>query len=509
MLSLVLFSAFVGGITYLTKDYRKRLRIEREIEELWEEVIKGSFDLSPKESFSIDDIKLTDSGFNCSVIFNGGSNFNTLRTLVSSLQSTFNGRVRFELDEYNNAKMYVYLYGMKIDDKEQLLFDWDHLFFKKEYARNLVGETFKIVNIEERANKGYRLYVDIPNGLSYGSLEYYSNLISNSIGKSIIKWDDEKMLAVIDIARVPVTKFNYEPYKVKPYQFYIGMDQVYNKIILDFKALPNALIGGIPTSGKTHNFIVSLMNTCLFNSRDSLRFIFNMYSTKQDFRIFKNEEHCDYYATSLENSVKSLEYLLKEHKRRNDIINKCHKYVKDIYEYEKATGIQFPVTILIIDEITNYRCTDDDNTKIKGLKNKYNSMLKQISREARNSGIYVVALTQRAGEDAVDVSLRSFLSNKVCYKQNTEGAGYTIMGDSELAKLTTKLDINKREYVYENRNGTGKGISPYITSEQIEKYLVKYQVKNKQYVIDKKLSRYEKKMLEKESKKVIKMEDAC
>ena len=471
------------GVSYLTKDFRKTFKIKGKIYDSWEDVIKGCTDSKSEDSFELTDIDIKSYGFDATIEFKKGTKFSYLRSLQPNIESAFGGEVRFILNkDKTSANMIVHLDGLDIEEKEEIYFLWDKIFSNKNKVRNTTGETYKIEDISDiyvdGEVAGYRLKVNIPLGLSYEVLEDHKDLIDKSLGKSTIKWDDDLNRVIIDIEKQKVNfDYNFKPVKVEPYELCVGLGNFKKNIILNFKKLPNALIGGIPCSGKSIAVMTAIMNSCLSNGKEKLGLFFNMLTDKQDFRPFKNIEQCCSYSQTLESCIGSLERLKNEHKRRNSLFNKCKENITNIYSYNKIAKNKLPVLILIIDEIANFKEDDSDSPDIKAKKKKYNKLLNLLCRESRNSGIYVVVLSQRAGEDSIGVSLRGFLCNKICFKQNTKEAAYTILGNDEAAKKAISLDIDKRMFIYENIDGIDIGRSFIVDDDIFDRNLQKFKVK--------------------------------
>lgn len=473
----------IGGACFalynLTSDIRKRYTMIKAIKENWDELITKELGIEENKIFSMDNIEIDEDGFTSDICFIGGKNLNHLKYLTPGIKTIYEGNVRFELDKAkSSAKMYFKFSHANLSDEDAILFDWEDIFLDKKNTINTNGETFNITHIEPIKSYvnngiiGYKLFIKIPIGLTYSTLELYKEHIDKALGKSEMQWDDDNGQAIVSIlTNIMQDNMNYAPIKVNPYEIFIGLDKTLKPIIMNFRKMANAIVGGIPNTGKTNSIVMGIMNACICNNKNSLNLHIHSYTPKCDFAIFKNIKHCVDYSTSLEQCVKSLKELYNEHEIRNKLFNNCYKRATNIYRYMEITGEKLPIKILVVDEFANYSVSDTDDKKTKDLKKEYNKYITLLAREARNSGIYIILACQRAGEETMPIELRSYLGNKICFKQNYQSTAYTILGDEEIAKQTKTLDMNNREFICETIDGIKLGNSAYITDDIIESHL--------------------------------------
>lgn len=483
----------VAGISHLTQDFRKEWRYKKEITDKWNKLIdaygtKGQNKIEQK--FELLKIIKKEYGFNAIVSMPLASSLNDIRGLIGAIELAYGANVIVELAENSTSVfMRVHYKSYKISDKDRIRFKWYKVFGAKN-LRSELGVTYTIKKIEDILNPntkeiiGYKLSIKIPEGLNFDKLLESEEAISSSIGKCFIEWNMKKRCAEVQIIVNPLSREEkFTPIEVAPYQIYVGMKYNYEPVLLDYKTVPNTLVGGMPGTGKTVSLIMGFLNLCYWNNKDKVRLYIGLISEKQDFRVFKNLEQTDYYAKTLKGSVKLMRYLVNEAVRRNKLFDNHRNFITNVYEYNRDVQEQLPLLYFLTDEIANYMPLSTDKESDKALKEEFISLFWKLSREGRSAGIYLNVATQRGDIKNMDSNIKANLANKICFKQSNIASAGTILGiGDKIASKVTRLDSKERECLIECAEGLVLAKTLYLDTTMMQTYLKDKVVKDKEYL---------------------------
>lgn len=473
-------SVVLAGIANLTYDFRKRNKIKREIRRTFDDVMVSNNKFKLEQAFIFEDYSLKEYGFDMSIELNSGD-LEEFISYIPKLEYKFDARIAaYKLNDRILAK--VWINGFKICEEEKIKFEWDKVF---NSIRNSRGETFLIKDIQPIKNKntkeivGYIINTKIPGGLNFDLLYKYSSNL-DSIGRSFIKWNKETKMAEVQLITKDINIEKFKPLKVNPWEFFVGMKYNYEPIILDYSIMANSFISGMQNSGKTRAMIQGILNILTCNNRDKVRVVLGMISNKQDLRIFKNTEQCDYYADNIEKLNLLLDRLLKECRNRNKLFEN-EDMVFNLFDYnEKATN-KLPIIHFLADEIADFMPIDEYE-KDYSLKKTIVEKLIQIAREGRSAGIYLTLATQRSDSKSLDPRLKACLSNKIIFKLANEKTAELILGEDKVkCRLAVNLDIKEREFLVENHEGFDIGKACFIGNSEIKDILRPIKVTNKSF----------------------------
>lgn len=473
-------SVVLAGIANLTYDFRKRNKIKKEIRRTFDDVMVSNNKFKLEQAFIFEDYSLKEYGFDMSIELNSGD-LEEFISCVPKLEYKFDARVAaYKLNDKILAK--VWINGFKISEEEKIKFEWDKAF---NNIRNSRGETFLIKDIQPIKNKntkeivGYIIDTKIPGGLNFDLLYKYSSNLE-FIGGSFIKWNKETKTAEVQLITKDLKIEKFKPLKVNPWELFVGMKYNYEPIILDYSIMANSFVSGMQNSGKTRAMIQGILNILAFNNRDKVRVVLGMISNKQDLRIFKNTEQCDYYADNIEKLNLLLDRLLKECRNRNKLFEN-EDMVFNLFDYnEKATN-KLPIIHFLADEIADFMPIDESE-KDYSLKKTIVEKLIQIAREGRSAGIYLTLATQRSDSKSLDPRLKACLSNKIIFKLANEKTAELILGEDKVkCRLAVNLDIKEREFLVENHEGFDIGKACFIGNNEIKDILRPITVTNKSF----------------------------
>lgn len=489
------------GIMALTEDHRHEGRVKKEIENKWNYLMlshQNSAQNKINQHYELVKIIIKEYGFNAIVTMPVGTSMNDIRKLLPSIEMAYGGDAILEMsNDKTSAYLRVAINGLNISDRDKIKFKWYKTFFKGERCRNNYGETYKIEKVEDIVNPnknkddedrvvGHKLVVSIPEGLNYDNLSSFEESIGNTIGRCFMKWNKKIRRAEVEIITNPLKNSErFTPIKCEPWELYISMKYSYKPIMLNYKRFPNGIVGGMTGSGKTVSLIMAFLNLCYFYNRDKIRLVIGLISDKQDFRIFKDINQCDYYARDLKDSLKAIKYLTKEASRRNKLFESCKKLTTNIYEYNKLNKKnQLPLIYFMTDEIANYMELSSDSYAIKKEKNEFMDLFWKLAREGRSAGIYITVATQRGDTKNLDSNIKANLTNKISYKQSNTASALTIFGNGDnVAKRVTSLDMSERESLIEYFEGITIGKTLYLDTDMMEDLLKDKVVQNKKHLI--------------------------
>lgn len=491
----------ISGIIALTQDIRHESKVKKEIEKKWNFLMlshQNNAQNKINQHYELIKVIIKEYGFNAIVTMPVGTAMNDVRKLLPTIEMAYGGNAILEMSpDKTSAYLRVAINGLNISEKESIKFKWYKTFFKGEKCRNNYGETYKIEKIEDIANPnkkesdddkivGYRLIVNIPEGLNYDNLSSFEDAIDNTIGKCFMRWNNKIRKAEVEIITDPLgNNEKFVPIECKPWELYISMKYSYKPILLDYKRFPNGIVGGMTGSGKTVSLIMAFLNLCYFYNRDKIRLVIGLISDKQDFRIFKDTNQCDYYARNLKDSLKAIKYLTKEASRRNKLFESCKKLTTNIYEYNKLNRKnELPLIYFMTDEIANYMELNSDSEAIKKDKNEFMDLFWKLAREGRSAGIYITVATQRGDTKNLDSNIKANLTNKISYKQSNTASALTIFGNGDnVAKRVTTLDMSERESLIEYYEGMTIGKTLYLDTDMMEQFLKDKIEENKKHLL--------------------------
>ena len=409
-----------------------------------------------KKSYGFDSIVSLPIGFSCK----------DFRTLIPLIQQLYMADVIAEpSSDKNSIYMRVKINAKNISEKDEIRFKWYKYFHNTDKFRNVFGETYKISGITDLISPtkeliGYKLFISIPDQLTYSNLVAETNNLSKIFSKCFIEFDEKSKRAICNVITNPVdNKTKFIPIKVEPWQLYIGIDYNYQPIVLDYKLAPNTLIAGSVGSGKTMALISAFINLCC--CRDDIELNIGMISEKEDLRIFKNVKQCKNYCNDPSSTVKLLKDLNKEMSRRNKLFAKCETYCSNIYKYNSLVKKSKRLKIIhfISDEIADLM--DCNETQ---------ELLWNLIRKSRSAGIYITLATQRASIANISPEIKAQLSNKICFSMTNSASALTVLSGEGLAARAIALE-KTREFIADYNAGFSIGKTLYLTEEMMVELL--------------------------------------
>lgn len=451
-----MFAAGVIGGMYI--DHRNKTRALREftkaVNSKWD-ILMDSLSKSQSENNIENTYKLLEIipkhyGFLAIVKLPYGKDATELQGIRTRIEVVYGARVIVEPSstDFKTCYMRIHIKGMDIDLRDNIKFKW-YSHFTENKHRNKRGQTYRLYAAEDIMHQvdkrvvGTRFKVEIPSGLKYQDLRSEAIELSKVFGIVQIEYDSKSKITICEIIHEKLS--DNEPFnviKVKPWELFIGMEYNWNKVILDYSIVPNALVGGRQGSGKTVSVISAFINLCKCCSVEEMELYIMMIGEKQDLAIFRDTKFTKYYAQSEEKCIAVLNYLIKEMDRRNKLFAN-EKMCFNIFRYNKIVkkDKRLPIIHLLGDEIADLMESD-----------KIQKQLVNLIRKARSAGIYVSFASQRLTKENINADVKAGLGNKICFKmQNSATAMGIVSGEDHVARVCS-LEPN-REFLVDYSEG--------------------------------------------------------
>lgn len=502
----------LGTIAYRVnnKDSIAEKKQRRLVQDKWKllmDAIGNKAENKIKQEYKILDVIPKHYGFDSIVSLPIGVDCNEFRKIIPAIQQIYMSEVIAEpsKEKKNTVYMRVHEAIKSISEKDSIRFSWYKYFHTGNKFRNSFGETYNIESISpiKDLNKddiGYKLSVSIPSQLNYSDLSNSCDDLSKVLNKCFITYNNESKKVECNVITKPIdNSYKFTPIKkLKSWQLYIGMGYDYEPIILDYKVVPNCLIGGVVGSGKTVSLIMAFVNLCA--TRDDFELNVAMMSEKEDLRIFKNVKQCRNYCNTPTETIELLKELNKEMKRRNQLFAKCETYCSNIHKYNSIVkpNKRLKVIHIISDEIADlmeYPQAED--------------LLWNLIRKGRSAGIYMTLATQRATIANMSPEIKAQLGNKICFNQSNTASALTILSAEGLAKRAVSLE-KSREFIADYSGGVTIGKTLFLSEEMMVDLLKDVQKPREEVEIkENQPNKSEKpqKTIKKEDKNVIKFEN--
>lgn len=212
----------------------------------------------------------------------------------------------------------------------------------------------------------------------------------------------------------------------------IGMGDNGKPLIADMEKLVHLLVAGDTGNGKSVAMNTILCSIMMAKSPAEVKMVL-IDTKKVEFEAYKNSAHNAVpVANTVEDAMKSLEFVKKEMENRIDIIKKAHcKNIDEYNAWAEANGKdKMPTMILAIDELTEVR-------KAGGAK--FDEILHTIGNLARAQGIHMICATQEPTKKNIGPVKGDFPS-RLGFKINTPEGSEAIFtkGDLSATKLGRK-----------------------------------------------------------------------
>ncbi len=232
------------------------------------------------------------------------------------------------------------------------------------------------------------------------------------------------------------------PWNIVP----VGIGTNKKKISIDFDKNPHILITGNAGSGKS-NLQKLLLLHCLDNSND-WDFI-GFSCEKQDLEPYKNKNPNILGYTSLEQAVPALRIIHEEMMNRYALMKEYNiNSFKELPDHLKSL-------MVVIDDanilFTVSGINNDEDKKKDMLRHEALTLVEDMARIGRTSGIHIVISTQRFDAHVFDEELRVNLSCRITMSHLSSSASMVVFGDTSGAEIEHKA-IGRSYMMQNNEN---------------------------------------------------------
>lgn len=323
-------------------------------------------------------------------------------------------------------------------EKKEFLSNWvKTMTYTNTY--NSMNHTFEIVE-EVKTDYGWHFKLLCPYGLTYDKLAILKPTIEHNM-KCHFEYivTQSNTCAVCDIIYerlIVANKIPFEPVKVKPYEFYLGVKINGEPVIADINKNPFILIAGATRKGKNgalNHGLISLIHSC---TKEQIRILYYQ-GAKGDGRIYKNCEQV--YAWSMNNLYELLEmcmYCKKQMDERTKLFEPMYDKFKgdNILAYNKMNKHnQLPYIYLVIDEFIAVNIDKSDCSDTKEVKKAIMDILSKMAQFGGALGVTYVIAHQKPEKELCPTFLKNMSNTRVCFGFEDDICSRIVLGN-DLAK---------------------------------------------------------------------------
>jgi S-DNA-T family DNA segregation ATPase FtsK/SpoIIIE len=283
---------------------------------------------------------------------------------------------------------------------------------------NEAYQTFTLSHIKKE-DYGYSCRIYAPDGLIIDDLEKIRPAIESGLKcVFLFKLTDFKEMALVQfIKNVNCNDIPYAVQKVKPWECYAGVDASGQPLIFNMIKDNNVFISGNTRKGKSKandHILTSTICSCTKNDI----WIFLIQLDKEDLIIYEDAEQVMGFADDLEKADIVLTFIIKEMRKRTEIMRPLKKkgLANNIYEYNKNNPKnKFPMIMINIDEFSSLVIEGSDLKEVKLLKESIIDKLIKIAQIGGALGIYYIISVQRPTVDRIPSFLKAESNVKICF----------------------------------------------------------------------------------------------
>lgn len=362
--------------------------------------------------------------------------------------------------------------------KDKIKRDWNELMQElKLYTKG--SQTAPAVKKVEFIENGFILNIKIPSGLNFKNIEEVKEDIENKFeGLIFINQVRFSSTICIKVITKDIGEFPYAPVKTESWEIYIGKTFDWSDYTIDVNKV-HILGGGATGTGKSFLLSVILVNL-IYNSTNEIEIHLGQI-LKGELGIFKNCKPVTFASENLEEIANDLEKISKIIDARSKYFARLGiknlKHYSKHYKHKKIKRIFY-----IIEELSFFMASDNDDKEVKELKNKCWDNILTIVKAGRSSGIHLIALTQRTTVTNLPSDVKSQMCrislrqiSKIDSKNIIECEDAINLLDREcLVYGTSKaMEIVKMPYVDEDFESLRKYVKEIITPNNVVKDIKK------------------------------------
>lgn len=214
--------------------------------------------------------------------------------------------------------------------------------------------------------------------------------------------------------------------KCKPWTVALGRT-LNGQVDHDFESGPHVLIGGATGMGKS-NILNVIINTLLHNHPDEVKFTLIDLKGGLEFGVYENLKQVKNFAADVFDAKTALENVQSEMSKTFDMLRRTGK------KNAKQAGIK-ERHFVIIDESAELASAGEVDKEILKLKAECESLIKDIARRGRASGIRLLYCTQYPTTETVSSQVKRNLITRICLPVDTSTASGVVLDEGGAEKL--------------------------------------------------------------------------
>lgn len=305
-------------------------------------------------------------------------------------------------------------------------------------------DTFSLIDLQQ-THYGFKAGVYIVAGLNYSKLESLIEYIEDYIGCTVVinKKKRTNIASIKFIFQVPVIE--YKPFKVKPWEVYIGNGVDGEPIVQSMIEAPHILLAGATRGGKSK--LLDCLLTTLISCCDEFELeLYLIQVAKSDFIIYEDCKQVRAFAKKLKEADIMLEHIVKKMDDRSRLIEPLHKAAKgsnyqDYNKYNKSNPLS---TVYVgLDEMASLIDTKGNDNETKKLKESIIAKLEAVAQYGASLGVFLISCLQRPTADKLPPSVKAQSTLKISFRQNNTKSSEVAVDDPKAA-----LGLEQREAVY-------------------------------------------------------------
>lgn len=253
---------------------------------------------------------------------------------------------------------------------------------RSEGVRNKNDETFSIGKVY-RKDYGFLVTAHIPYGCSSEAIIKLEKVIEDNLS-CICKINKKKFenYVTIQIVNVPLNIREFEPYKTRSNELFLGYQYDGKPYIIDLNKDPHLLLAGKTGSGKSFLLASMITNHIYFNS-DKIE-IYLLQKMKGEINIFRDCPSVKFCSNNENEIMIMLEKLSKKINERSILF--AENGIKNISQWNKHYPKRRMKRIIIVSEEISFFMSDEGKAF-----EYFNGLVKA----GRSVGIHFIGLTQR------------------------------------------------------------------------------------------------------------------
>jgi DNA segregation ATPase FtsK/SpoIIIE, S-DNA-T family len=213
----------------------------------------------------------------------------------------------------------------------------------------------------------------------------------------------------------------------------LGRDAAGASMVVDLAKMPHVLIAGSTGSGKSVCINTLILSLLMNNSPEELRMIL-VDPKRVELSMYNGLPHLmTPVLTEPKDTVKALNWAVKEMERRYKVLQSCGK--RNIVQYNQEPTLnegKMPYLVVVIDELADLMLVAARDVEQK---------IVRIAQMARAVGIHLVLATQRPSVDVLTGLIKANIPTRIAFAVTSQIDSRTIIDSAGAEKLLGQGDM--------------------------------------------------------------------